>query len=292
MKQETLRMLLAEGSDGTTSQALRRAFPEEEAPLELTVVSTLMTLLPTIKVAAPEILVLDLTLARPHALDTVRRLHRSAPGVPLIVIAEEGEEKLGECCVREGAIDYLLKGSLSEHKLASAVREALEKNTLTGLTDFLRDPLTGLYTREGFMAMGAASMGMARRTGGTLVLLCVSLESLPSIKEQGGATASEEALQNLGELLSGSFRKTDVIARLADAEFGALAVDAAEPSVAVLRQRVERRLEVCNHHRKPRSPLEIRLSAGYWMAADQRSIGEFLEEAESTLGKCEAVSKG
>jgi two-component system cell cycle response regulator len=291
MTEKVLRMILAEDSNGRTAEMLRNAFPETKTPLDLTVVSTPTTLLPTIKVTVPEILVLDLLLARPNALDTVRRLHRSAPGVPLIVIAEEGEEELARSCLKEGAIDYLVKGSLSKHKLAGVVREALEKNTLTGLTDFLRDPLTGHYIREGFMAMGSGNMEKARKSGGTLVLLCAVLDSLPAIKKNGGTRAGEDALQDLGELLTGGFRRTDIIARLGEAEFAALAVDATEPSVAVLRQRVEKHLEVFNHKRGTRGLLEIRLSAGHWEAPDPRTFEEFLEGIESTLGECEAINR-
>jgi hypothetical protein len=34
------------------------------------------------------------------------------------------------------------------------LRSALERHTLDGLADLLRDDLTGLYTREGFLALG------------------------------------------------------------------------------------------------------------------------------------------
>lgn len=60
-------------------------------------------------------------------------------------------------------------------------------------------------------------------------------------------------------------------------EFAALAVDAAEPSATVLRQRVESRLTRHNQSRQPRGPLAMRVSVGYWGPSDTRSFPEFLE---------------
>jgi hypothetical protein len=62
--------------------------------------------------------------------------------------------------------------------------------------------------------------------------------------------------------------------RLGDAQFAALAVDAAEPSATVLRQRVESRLAMHNQSRQPRGPLAIGVSVGYWGANDTRSFPE------------------
>ena len=45
--------------------------------------------------------------------------------------------------------------------LDRVVRVALERNTLEGLADLLRDPVTGLYTRDGFLTLGEHAMDTA-----------------------------------------------------------------------------------------------------------------------------------
>jgi two-component system cell cycle response regulator len=290
MSQRMLRILLAEGGAGETAQSLRAAFLETESQLDLTVVSTVMTLLPTLKVTAPEILLLDLSLAQPDPLDTVRRVHRSAPGVPLIVIADPIDRDLAARCLSEGAMDYLLKGFMNHQTLEHVFRAALESNTLKGLADLLRDSLTGLYIREGFLALGARSMEVARHSRGTMVLLCAMLENLDSIRAEFGQSGGDRALRDLAELLAGSFRRTDIVARLGEAQFAALAVDAIEPSAAVLRQRLERRLDLCNKARSPWGSLEMRICASFWSVADTRSFAEFLDGVESGLRHAPAVA--
>ena len=87
MTQKRLRVLLAEADSSETTEALRALYPETEKGMELTVVSTVATLLATIGVVKPEIILLDLSMSLREPRDAVHLVHRTAPGVPLIVIA-------------------------------------------------------------------------------------------------------------------------------------------------------------------------------------------------------------
>jgi DNA-binding NarL/FixJ family response regulator len=88
MTQRKLRILLAEGGDGDTAETLRALFADSGGGLELAVVGTIATLIPTIRVVDPEIILLDLALSLRDPLDAVHLVHRSAPGTPLVVLAD------------------------------------------------------------------------------------------------------------------------------------------------------------------------------------------------------------
>jgi len=283
MRDKKLRVLLAEGASGEAAQGLRALFPESSGGLDLTIVSTLATLLPTVKVVDPEVLLLDLALTQPDSLDSVRRVHRSAPGVPLIVFADPADKEQAALCLREGAIDYLLKGFMDTRTLDRVVRTALERNTLRGLTDFLRDPLTGLYIRDGLLTLGSMAMEKTRDADGTLILLCALFENLHSLRDAFGPGAAERSLCEIAEILAGSFRRTDLTARIGEAQFAALAVNAVEPSASVLRQRIERRISVRNRERGPWGPLDLRISVGFWSPSDSRYFPELLDAVEAGL---------
>jgi len=283
MTNKKLRVLLAEGASGEAAQGLRALFPEASGGLDLTTVSTINTLLPTVNVVNPEILLLDLALTHPYPLDTVRRVHRSAPGVPLIVLADPVDKEQATLCLREGAMDYLLKGFMDTRTLDRVVRSALERNTLKGLTDLLRDPLTGLYIRDGLLTLGSRAMEKTRDADGTLVLLCALFENLQALRDAFGPGAAERSLCEIAEILAGSFRRTDLIARIGEAQFAALAVDAVQPSASVLRQRMERHVAVRNQERGPWGPLDLRLSVGFWSPQDPRYFPEFLDAVEAGL---------
>jgi len=289
MTQEKLRVLVAEGSGGEAAEALCRAFPETSGSLDLSTVCTIPTLLATLELATPEAIFLDLGLGRPEVLETVRRVHRAAPGIPLIVCAETAEKGLASQCLSEGAMDYVLKGFMDPRTVGRVLRMALQRNTLDGLADLLRDEATGMYNREGFLALGTHAMEAAARSGGTLVLLCALLEKPAPRAEKSGGREFENAVQETAEILRHCFRRSDVLARLGRAQFSALAVDAAEPSASILRQRVESRLAVLTQCGTNGTPLEVRLSSGYWGAKDARSFAEFLDSAEAELRRTEAV---
>jgi GGDEF domain-containing protein len=98
------------------------------------------------------------------------------------------------------------------------------------------------------------------RSGGTLVLLCALLENYSSLYEELGSIGCEQAVRETAELAGSCFRRSDFLGRLGEAQFAALAVDAAEPSATVLRQRVESRLAAHNRRRQPPEP--VRLASG------------------------------
>jgi len=287
--QRKIRVLVAENSTAEAGGALREAYREAEGQLEITDVGSMATLLPTISIVSPDLVLLDLALAGPDPVDAVRRVHRSAPKVPLIVLAEEKSEAAR--CLEVGATDYLLKGLVDTRTIELAVRTALERNTLDGLTDLMRDPLTHLYTRDGLMTLGSRAMETARRSGGTLVLLCALLENLAILRNKLGVRTAEQMLQDLAALLCGSFRRTDVVARLGEAQFAALAVDAAEPSAPVLCQRVQRRIGTFNQLRDPAEGIPVRLAVGFWSAQELHTFPGLLDRVEAELRSSEVVPK-
>src|SRR5450432_1024981 len=172
MTQKKIRILLAEGESSETTKILESLFPESTGGLDLTVVSSMATLIPTVKVIDPEIIILDLQLSMRDPLDAVHLVHRSAPGIPLVVLADPSQKQYAAQSLSEGAMDYVLKGFINQRTLGRVLRDALERNTFEGLADLLRDPMTGLYTREGLLTMGTRSQEEAQRTGGSLVLIC------------------------------------------------------------------------------------------------------------------------
>jgi diguanylate cyclase (GGDEF)-like protein len=283
------RVLLAERTPGEAAESLRALYPEPDSQLELSVVSTMPTLLATIELADPETIFMDLSLGHPDPLNAVRRVHRAAPGIPLIIFADVADKTYASRSISEGAIDYLLKGFMDTRTMERVLRTALERNTLEGLADLLRDPLTGLYNRDGFATLGTRSMDTAMRSGGTLVLLCALIENLSFVQEEFGSIVGEQVVRQTAEMLASCFRRSDFLARLGEAQFAALAVDAAEPSAQVLRQRVEARLAIHNKNREPWVPLALRVSVGFWGANDTRSFAEFLDAVEAELRQPEMV---
>ena len=128
-KPKNIRILLAGDNDGRAAQALRALFCEPEHELELTAVSTMATLLPTLGVVNPEIIVLDIAISRENARETVRRLHRATPNIPLVVLADESKKDAAKETLLEGAMDYILREYMDNwHAVADFPGSAREKH--------------------------------------------------------------------------------------------------------------------------------------------------------------------
>ena len=289
MTQKKVRILLAESGEGDTAETLRALFAESEGELDLAVVGTIATLIPTIRIVDPEIILLDLALSLRDPLDAVRLVHRSAPGTPLVILADPSQKQYAAQSLSEGAMDYVLKGFMDARTLDRILRSALARNTFEGLADLLRDPTTGLYSREGMLTLGARCQEEAQHTGGTLVLICALFENLHTLREGFGPGAADHAVRDVAQLLAGSCRRSDIVARLGQAQFAVLAVDAVAPSAAVMRQRLEKHLAVHNETRSPWGPLDLRLSVGTWSATDGLSFGKFLDAVEADLRQVPAA---
>jgi len=289
MTKRRLRLLLAEKGHGEAAAALHALYAESDPALDLTVVSTVATLLATIKVVDPEIILLDLSLNLREPMDAVHLVHRTAPGVPLVVFADPAEKEQATSMSAAGAIDLVLKGQIDAHTLERVLRTALERNTLTGLTDLLRDQATGLYTRDGFLTVGARRQAEEIRVGGSLVLICVLFENLRALRDAFGPGTADHALKEVATLLKGCCRRSDVVGRLGEAQFAILGVDAVAPSMEVMRNRLQRNLAVHNQARSPWGPIDLRTSIGSWTPNDPHTFSEFLDGIESRLRTSEAA---
>jgi diguanylate cyclase (GGDEF)-like protein len=292
MTQRRLRLLLAEGNSGEAAAALHALYSENNPGLDLTVVSTVATLLATIKVVDPEVILLDLSLNLREPMDAVHLGHRTAPGVPLVVFADPAEKAQAIHSLTEAAIDFILKGQIDEPTLERVLRAALERNTLAGLTDLLRDQVTGLYSRDGFLTIGRRHQEEAVRSGGSMVLICVLFENLQALRDAFGPGTADRALNDFAALLRGCCRRSDVVGRLGEAQFAVLGVDAVAPSAAVMRNRLEQHLVVHNQTRSPWGPIDLRSSVGSWNPQDQRMFADFLDGIESSLRIKEAEMIG
>jgi diguanylate cyclase (GGDEF)-like protein len=282
-KPKNIRILLAGDNDGCAAQALRALFCEPEHELELTAVSTMATLLPTLGVVNPEIIVLDMALARNNVREAVRRLHRAAPSVPLVVLADEARKDAAKEALLEGAMDYILREYMDTATLSRIFRGALERNTLAGLADLLRDKATGLYSRDGLMTIGGSTMDRIRRNSGTLALFCVRIQNLDEMRSKMGRGAADAVVQALAPTLGDCFRRSDVLARIGDAQFAAVAVDATDAGAAILRQRLERRLALLLQMQPTGGTLRFAVNGGMWNYNQPTTFPELLDAVEAGL---------
>src|ERR1700723_1684564 len=138
MTEKTLQVLLVEDNAGDV-RLLREMFSKERAEsFELTHHLRMSEAVIHLAKGGVDIVLLDMGLPDGHGLDTVRRVHAAAPGVPVIVLTGLDDEALAAEAMKEGAQDYLIKGQIENRALPRALRHAIERHRMQTETDLIR----------------------------------------------------------------------------------------------------------------------------------------------------------
>jgi len=135
-----------------------------------------------------------------------RRIREGKPG--LQVKSRIGGE-LGEFISTFNSMSLSLKDSLEE---ITARNDELRVMSIT-------DPLTGRYNRRYIEDYLARELKLACRTGDPLTILMMDLDHFKEYNDTYGHIAGDMALKELGEILVGTVRRTDVVARYGGEEW-------------------------------------------------------------------------
>ena len=159
-------------------------------------------------------------------------------------------------------------------------RVRLEKR-LTELS--LRDSLTGLYNRRGFMTLGKQLLDSSLRKQPEIGLLYVDLDYLKLINDNLGHSEGDKALEITARVLKSCFRDSDIIARLGGDEFVVLFLDTPGLTVESIRTRIDRQVKETIGTRP--TPFRLSLSIGYYstVLCYQTQIGILLSNADSLM---------
>jgi signal transduction histidine kinase len=138
MKEKPLQILLVEDNAGD-ALLLREMFNKEKpGSFELTHLLRMSEAVVHLAKGGVDIILLDMGLPDGHGLDTVKRAHAAAPGVPLIVLTGLDDETLAAEAMRGGAQDYLIKGQIENRALPRVLRHAIERHRMQTETDVIR----------------------------------------------------------------------------------------------------------------------------------------------------------
>jgi two-component system, cell cycle response regulator len=194
-----------------------------------------------------DVLLLDLGSKGQQCRTCVQAARAAAPEIPMVVLAENDNELLAVEALRQGAQDYLPKERLDRSTLVKALKYSIERHRLQkNLHDLsLRDDLTGLYNRRGFMALAEQHLRILQRRGPAL-LIYIDLDELKLINDSHGHLEGNRALIVTANVLRTCFRQSDILARLGGDEFCVLMTDAGQDSAEQVRKRLKARIDFIN----------------------------------------------
>ena len=138
MKDKALQVLVVEDNAGDV-RLLREMFSgEKPGSFELTHLLRMSEAEIHLAKGGVDITLLDMGLPDGHGLETVRRAHAAAPGVPLIILTGLDDEELAADAMTQGAQDYMIKGQIESRALPRALRHAIERHRMQTETDLIR----------------------------------------------------------------------------------------------------------------------------------------------------------
>ena len=183
--------------------------------------------LEALKVEDFDVILLDLNLPDSRELDTLTRVIRVVPEIPIIVLTATNDDAVGLRAVQMGAQDFLFKGEFNYLTLERAIIYSIERHRLQRTIRQLAviDELTGLYNRRGFNSLHPDMMQRVRQQGGRGYLCCFDLDKFKQINDELGHQKGDEALKEFAGNLRTVFRKDALIARLGGDEFVVMGVE-------------------------------------------------------------------
>ena len=125
MSEAKTRVVLVEDNAGDVRLLTELLREVPRRPFELVSVDTLAAALPL--VSSHDVVLLDLSLPDAHGAETVTRIRRAAPRVPIVVLTGNTDDDLVHQVVAEGADDYLLKSEITPSLIARTILYAVER---------------------------------------------------------------------------------------------------------------------------------------------------------------------
>lgn len=174
-------------------------------------------------------------------------------------------------------------GSISKLEILHDItfRKQIEEGLQTAA---VTDELTGLLNRRGFFTLFEQHRNLAERNKKKMSLLYVDVDGLKAINDDLGHKEGDKALVDTAKILRGTFRKSDVIARIGGDEFAVLLTEPSETeNEGVIIKHLRNQLKA--HNKKSRGAYELLFSMGIaqYNAEHSCSIDELLSRADNLM---------
>ena len=233
-----------------------------------------------------DLILLDLFLPDSQGLDTFLQVYEHTPEIPIVAATDGDDRALAIEVIREGAQDCLVKGDMDGDRLERALLYAVERNryrtVLHNLS--LRDELTGLLNRRGFLSLASQHLKIAERSGWTILLLFADMDGLKIINDNFGHPEGDKALRGVAGILRKTFRGSDLLARLGGDEFIALALNVTEGGALAIMMRLRQKVRDYNSQ-SHRYQISLSFGVAQFDPEDHLPLDEMIAQADKALYK-------
>jgi len=147
----------------------------------------------------------------------------------------------------------------------------------------LRDELTQLYNRRGFLELAHHQLLLAARARSPLTVFYADLNGMKIINDELGHEMGDRALVAVAQVLSKVFRVADILARLGGDEFAVLAVACDAEGAAIANARVRKLVDEFNEASGERFQLSVSLGASVYDPAAPVDLETLMRRADQQM---------
>jgi two-component system, cell cycle response regulator len=243
-----------------------------------------------------DVVLTDLIMPRMDGLEVIRRVKEISPETEVVMITGYPSSETIVAATRAGALDYLPKSPDPEH-LAVLVEKAMKVRTLRRKAEerdfYVRmaqmDGLTELFTRTSFRRSLEAEFNRAKRATSPLSLLFVGVDALTEMQRERGTLFGDRVLRSVAEVMKGSCRNYDILARYSEDSFAVIAPSTDSAGNKILAGRINER--TANVLLDDTTPPTISVG-GVSFPVDADSPDALIEEGESALRNARRTGPG
>ncbi len=164
----------------------------------------------------PEVILSDFTLPRFNAFDALRIMQERQLDIPLIVVTGSISEEIAVDCIKQGAVDYLLKDRMT--RLPAAVVSALEEKRLRDekrqTEDQLQERLSQLAHVSRLTTMGELVSELAHELNQPLYAIANFSEACLNLARNSTSHQDPELIPWLEQICEQSHRAGEIIKRV------------------------------------------------------------------------------
>jgi len=147
----------------------------------------------------------------------------------------------------------------------------------------LTDDLTGLHNRRGFRTVSEPLCAAQGRSRQPLMLVAVDVDYLKAINDTWGHEAGDRAIVVVASALNGSFRTSDVVARVGGDEFLCLLPNAGSDDVTQIRLRIASRIARELEQMPQEFPLTVTVGVAIAPPRTPVNLDNLMREADRAL---------
>lgn len=167
----------------------------------------------------------------------------------------------------------------------AVIREISERKKMEGKLKALslKDELTGLNNRRGFINLTEQQLKLAKRAKEKVFLLYLDLDRFKEINDTLGHNKGDEALKDIAMILKDTYRESDTIGRMGGDEFVVFSIGTDSETIKIVVDRLLKNIDIQNRESNKSYKLSVSIGVASFDPESPCSLDKLLAQADKLM---------